>query len=82
MLYEVITGPVEAPHGTGPQADAQHHAHQFTHLHHSKWRLLLMERNYFGEALCPGTAAEHYDWRRLLALDLRQPHYTIPWTLV
>lgn len=56
-------------------------ARRYRHLHHSKWRLQLMERNYFGEALCPGTAAEHYDWRRLLAMDLRQPHYTIPWSL-
>jgi len=56
-------------------------ARRYQHLHHSKWRLQLMEQNYFGEALCPGECATSDDWRRVMSADLRQPHYTINWFL-
>ena len=56
-------------------------ARRYQHLHHSKWRLQLMEQSYFGEALCPGQSAISDDWRRLMSTDLRQPHYTIHWFL-
>ncbi len=56
-------------------------ARRYQHLHHSKWRLQLMEQSYFGEALCPGECAMSDDWRRVMSADLRQPHYTIHWTL-
>lgn len=56
-------------------------ARRYRHLHHSKWRLQLMERGYFAESLSPGLASGSVDWRRLLALDLARPHYTISWAL-
>ncbi len=56
-------------------------ARRYQHLHHSKWRLQLMEQSYFGEALCPGECASSDDWRRVMSADLRQPHYTIHWFL-
>ena len=56
-------------------------ARRYQHLHHSKWRLQLMERYYFGEVLQPGGECPPLDWRKLLATDLCQPHYTIHWLL-
>jgi len=56
-------------------------ARRYQHLHHSKWRLQLMERHYFGEVLHPGAEPLALDWQKLMATDLRQPHYTIHWLL-
>jgi uncharacterized membrane protein len=49
---------------------------RYQHLHHSKWRINLLEHNYFAEQLgasCPLEAA----WRHQLACDLQRPHFTI-----
>lgn len=56
-------------------------ARRYQHLHHSKWRLQLMEQSYFGEALRPGECASSDDWRKVMSEDLRRPHYTIHWIL-
>jgi uncharacterized membrane protein len=51
---------------------------RYRHLHHSKWRVYLMELGFFAEHLHPtedGKAVP--DWRRLLAADLRRTHFLI-----
>lgn len=50
---------------------------RYQHLHHSKWRLALLEHNYFAAQL--HTAAREVDrgWREQLAADLQRPHVTI-----
>jgi len=53
---------------------------RYRHLHHSKWRLYLIESGFFSNILRP---ARHFDpspdWRRLLAADLRHTHFSISW---
>ncbi|MBW2527250.1 MAG: DUF2270 domain-containing protein [Deltaproteobacteria bacterium] len=49
---------------------------RYQHLHHSKWRLELLEGNYFAGQLTHCRPAK-LDWRRLLSTDLQQPHFTI-----
>ena len=56
-------------------------ARRYQHLQHSKWRLQVMERYYFGEVLDPDRHAVEVDWRRIMSTDLRQPQYTIHWML-
>ncbi len=53
---------------------------RYRHLHHSKWRLYLLEFGYFAELLHPyGIRDALPDWRWLLAGDLRHTHFAIPW---
>jgi uncharacterized membrane protein len=53
---------------------------RYRHLHHSKWRLYLLESGFFAEMLAPVAAAGATpDWRRLLAADLRHTHFSISW---
>ena len=47
-------------------------ARRYQHLHHSKWRLQMMDRHYFGEALDPDRRPGQQDWRRIMSHDLRQ----------
>jgi len=54
---------------------------RYRHLHHSKWRLYLMEVGLFAESLRPSPAPEWPDWRELLAQDLRRARYTISWLM-
>lgn len=49
---------------------------RYQHLHHSMWRLGLLEKNYFARQLTHCRPSEA-DWRTLLSEDLRQPHFTI-----
>lgn len=49
---------------------------RYQHLHHSRWRLALLEGNYFAGQLHPCRATEA-DWRRQLGTDLQHPHFTI-----
>lgn len=51
---------------------------RYRHLHHSKWRLYLMEFGFFADILHPASA-ENPDWRRVLARDLRHTHFALPW---
>jgi len=53
---------------------------RFLHLLHSKWRLYVLEANYFGGLLTPGAAAKDPEWRRHLAADLAEPR--MPCTLM
>ena len=56
-------------------------ARRYRHLHHSKWRLYLIEVGYFGEMLAPSDPHTRQRWRTLLAEDLRQPRLCISWFL-
>jgi uncharacterized membrane protein len=49
---------------------------RYRHLHHSEWRLYLMERGYLAELLEPSNV---WDWRQRLASDLRRPRLRISW---
>lgn len=51
---------------------------RYRHLHHSKWRVYLLELGFFAEHLDPaGEARVPPQWRRLLAADLRRTHFLI-----
>jgi len=53
---------------------------RYRHLHHSKWRLYLLESGFFSQIVCPSKNLEASpDWRRLLAADLRHTHFSISW---
>lgn len=52
---------------------------RYRHLHHSKWRLYLMEYGYFAEVLDPSSEDPMSDWRRILARDLRHTVWGISW---
>jgi uncharacterized membrane protein len=52
-------------------------ARRYQHLHHSKWRLRLLEHNYFANQLCPLRTLPEPNWRTQLGVDLEQPHFTI-----
>ena len=50
---------------------------RYQHLHHSKWRISLLEHNFFAGRLCPEGPPVQANWRRQLAADLVRPHYTM-----
>jgi len=50
---------------------------RYQHLHHSKWRLNLLEHNYFGPQLRQNVALLEPTWRQQLCMDLQTPHFTI-----
>lgn len=52
-------------------------ARRYQHLHHSKWRIRLLEHNYFASMLCPLRTLPEPNWRDQLGVDLQQPHFTI-----
>lgn len=52
---------------------------RYRHLHHSKWRLHLMEIGYFAEFLNPLKESTPGRWYEVLAKDLRQPRLLISW---
>jgi len=53
---------------------------RYRHLHHSKWRLYLLESGFFANMLCPAKESDPSpDWKRLLAADLRHTHISISW---
>ncbi len=54
-------------------------ARRYRHLHHSKWRLYLMERGYFAHLLDP--AGDDGAWSRVLAADLRRPRFAVSWVM-
>lgn len=51
-------------------------ARRYRHMLHSKWRLHLLEANYFGHQICPGEPVPEPAWRKRLAEDLRNPALT------
>jgi len=51
---------------------------RYRHLHHSKWRIYLLEFGYFADVLHPrGDVSPMPDWRAVLAADLRHTHFPI-----
>jgi uncharacterized membrane protein len=52
---------------------------RYCHLHHSGWRLYLIERGYFSDLLDPKDAAPLGHWRATLAEDLRRPRLLLSW---
>jgi uncharacterized membrane protein len=53
---------------------------RYRHLHHSKWRLYLLESGFFANMLCAAKKSDpNPDWSRLLAADLRRAHFSISW---
>ena len=50
---------------------------RYQHLHHSKWRLQLLEHCFFSRQLHCGEPPENLSWRKQLSLDLQHPHFTI-----
>ena len=53
---------------------------RYRHLHHSKWRLYLLESGFFANILHPAKGSDPCpDWSRLLAADLRHTHFSISW---
>jgi uncharacterized membrane protein len=52
---------------------------RYCHLHHSGWRVYLMEVGYFADLLHPSDTPPAIDWRRLLADDLRRPRLLLSW---
>ena len=52
-------------------------ARRFRHLLHSKWRLHVMEANYFSERLWSPSSGEKTSWKEELAKDLERPCFTI-----
>jgi uncharacterized membrane protein len=50
---------------------------RYQHLYYSKWRLTMMERNYFASLLDPSQPPAEPAWREHLARDLQRPHFTI-----
>ncbi len=48
-------------------------ARRYRHILHSKWRVHMLEANYFFGQLCPGGAVADPAWRLRLAEDLRRP---------
>ena len=53
---------------------------RYRHLHHSKWRLYLLESGFFANILSPPTSSDPSpDWIHLLAADLRQCDFSISW---
>lgn len=49
---------------------------RYQHLHHSKWRINLMEHNYFAGQLGADRLIER-TWHEQLAADLQRSHFTI-----
>jgi len=53
---------------------------RYRHLHHSKWRLYLLESGFFANKLWPKNASDPSpDWKSLLAADLRHTQFSISW---
>jgi uncharacterized membrane protein len=48
-------------------------ARRYRHLLHSKWRLYMVEANYFGQKLLPDSPPPDVNWRKHLADDLADP---------
>src|SRR4030066_2270744 len=51
-------------------------ARRFRHLLHSKWRLPVLEANYFSGQLCPSSTGEKASRREGTAKDLERPCFT------
>jgi len=54
-------------------------AQRYRHLHHSRWRLRVMETGYFARVLDPKDDLDPRHWREDLARDLRKPSLLLGW---
>jgi uncharacterized membrane protein len=52
-------------------------ARRYRQLHHSRWRVQLLERNFFAQQLHPRGGCPEPNWREQLAADLAHPHLTV-----
>jgi len=52
---------------------------RYRHLHHSGWRLYLIEGGYFADLLHPADTPSVVGWREKLAEDLRHPRLLLSW---
>ncbi|MBN1854328.1 MAG: DUF2270 domain-containing protein [Pirellulales bacterium] len=52
---------------------------RYRHLHHSGWRLYLMEQGYFARMVCPLSESRVANWQKALANDLQRPRLLISW---
>jgi uncharacterized membrane protein len=48
-------------------------ARRYRHLLHSKWRLYVLEANYYGHQLAPSAGLIDGEWRKHLAEDMAEP---------
>ena len=54
-------------------------ARRYQRLHHSRWRLLVMEAGYFAPLLEGRTDSDELSWRQTIAHDLRDPRMFVSW---
>jgi len=54
---------------------------RYRFLHHSAWRLYLIEQGYFAGLLDPAGEPRIADWRQRLSDDLRRPRLLVSWLL-
>jgi len=52
---------------------------RYRHLHHSGWRLYIIEQGYYARLLDPGSASLVADWRGVLSEDLLRPRLLMSW---
>lgn len=52
---------------------------RYRHLHHSGWRLYLIDQGYFAGMLNPSETLAVADWRRMLSDDLKRPRLILSW---
>ncbi len=50
---------------------------RYQHLHHSKWRIQLLEHCFFSRQLLCDEPPQDLSWRKQLSVDLQRPHFTI-----
>ncbi len=54
-------------------------ARRYRRLHHSRWRLRLLESCYFAPLLDTGSCESCEGWRQVIAHDLREPAMFVSW---
>jgi uncharacterized membrane protein len=54
---------------------------RYQHVLHSKWRLGMLERNYFAPLFSQSQPSEDASWRAQFAADLSRPHFTVSLTM-
>jgi len=54
---------------------------RYQHVLHSKWRLGMLERNYFAPLFENDDPPDNASWRAQFAADLRRPRFTVSLTL-
>ena len=52
---------------------------RYRHLHHSGWRIYLIEQGHFARLLSPQSKPVLTDWQQILSDDLRHPRLLLSW---